>query len=201
MRGHRGREGAAGQLPAATARCGSGIPRPASSVPCWKATRDWVMRVCAVTVAGKELLASGGDGGTVRIWDPGTGQQRAVLEGHQGWRLLRVRGHRGRDGAAGQRGSDGTVRIWDPGPASSAPPWKATRTASGRCARSPWPAESCWPAPARRHGPDLGPANRPAACHAGGHRGGVWSVCPVTVAGQELLASAGERPDGADLGP
>ena len=29
-------------------------------------------------------LASGGDDGTVRIWDPATGQQRAALTGHTG---------------------------------------------------------------------------------------------------------------------
>ena len=42
-----------------------------------------VSGVCAVTVAGRELLASGGDDGTVRIWDPATGAQHAVLEGHR----------------------------------------------------------------------------------------------------------------------
>ena len=41
--------------------------------------------MCAVTVAGRELLASGGSDGTVRIWDPETGEQRAVLDGHRGW--------------------------------------------------------------------------------------------------------------------
>ncbi len=40
--------------------------------------------VCPVTVAGKELLASASEDGTVRIWDPQTGQQRTTLEGHQG---------------------------------------------------------------------------------------------------------------------
>ena len=40
--------------------------------------------MCPVTVAGEDLLASAGSDGTVRIWDPRTGQQRTVLEGHQG---------------------------------------------------------------------------------------------------------------------
>ena len=41
--------------------------------------------MCAVTVNGRDLLASGGDDGTVRIWDPATGEQRAALQGHQDW--------------------------------------------------------------------------------------------------------------------
>ena len=91
--------------------------------------------MCPVTVAGRNLLASGGSDRTVRIWDPDTGQQLTILEGHQGgiWSVCPVT-------VAGTEllassGSDGTVRIWDPGPASSARPWKATRTGSARYAR------------------------------------------------------------------
>ena len=40
----------------------------------------------AVMVDGRQLLASGGADGSVRIWDPQTGEQHAVLvvNGHQG---------------------------------------------------------------------------------------------------------------------
>ena len=65
-------------------------------------------------MAGQQLLASGGNDGTVRIWDPATGQQHAILEGHRGWvnSVCPV-------SVAGQEllasgGKDGTVRIWDP---------------------------------------------------------------------------------------
>ena len=37
-----------------------------------------VHAVCAMTVAGRALLASGGGDTTVRIWDPRTGKQKAV---------------------------------------------------------------------------------------------------------------------------
>ena len=70
--------------PAATARCGSGTPRPASSAPRWKATRTASGRCARSPWPGRQLLASAGSDGTVRIWDPETGQQRAMLEGHRG---------------------------------------------------------------------------------------------------------------------
>ena len=70
--------------------------------------------MCAVTVNGQDLLASGGDDRTVRIWDPATGRQRAALEGHGGWvRAVCAVTVDGQDLLAS--GSyDRTVRIWDP---------------------------------------------------------------------------------------
>lgn len=41
--------------------------------------------VCAVSVSGRTLLASPGDDGTVRLWDPTTGQLERTLEGHDLW--------------------------------------------------------------------------------------------------------------------
>ena len=57
-------------------------------------------------------LASGGEDGTVRIWDPATGQQRAALTGHDGAvRAVAI----APDGTwLASAGEDGTVRIWDP---------------------------------------------------------------------------------------
>ena len=65
-----------------TGRCGSGTRPPASSAPPSPATPA---RCTAVAIApdGTWLATAGGDG-TVRIWDPATGQQRATLTGHTG---------------------------------------------------------------------------------------------------------------------
>jgi WD40 repeat protein len=68
-----------------------------------------------VRVDGRDLLASGGNEGTVRLWDPGTGDERAAFDGHEHWVdavcVVRVDG---RDLLA-SGGQDGTVRLWDPG--------------------------------------------------------------------------------------
>ena len=37
--------------------------------------QGWVNGVCPVTVAGENLLASAGNDGMVRIWDPETGER------------------------------------------------------------------------------------------------------------------------------
>ena len=54
---------------------------------------------------------SGGEDGTVRVWDLVTGQQQAALTGHTDWvRAVAVTA----DGArAVSGGDDGTVRVWD----------------------------------------------------------------------------------------
>ena len=57
-------------------------------------------------------LASGGGDGSVRIWDPATGQQRAVLPGHGGGVNAVAIAPDGTWLASG--GGDGSVRIWDP---------------------------------------------------------------------------------------
>jgi WD40 repeat protein len=63
-----------GPLAGASGTCGPG-PRSsrAANAPPWKGHQGWVNGVCAVTVAGKKLLASASGDGTVRIWDPETG--------------------------------------------------------------------------------------------------------------------------------
>jgi WD40 repeat protein len=67
-----------------------------------------------VEVAGRQLLASAGGDATVRVWDPGSGEQRAVLKGHQGGVngvcAVRVAGRQ----LLASAGDDATVRLWDP---------------------------------------------------------------------------------------
>jgi hypothetical protein len=68
--------------------------------------------VGAVAVAPDgSLLASGGQYGTVRIWDVATGQVRATLEGHTGSVGAVAVAPDGSWLASGS--ADGTVRIWD----------------------------------------------------------------------------------------
>jgi WD40 repeat protein len=57
-------------------------------------------------------LASGGDDGSVRIWDPVTGRQRAVLDGHTGTVTAVAIAPDGTWLASA--GDDCSVRIWDP---------------------------------------------------------------------------------------
>ena len=64
---------------------------------------------------GRDLLASGGDDGTVRLWDPGPASQLACPARPPGLRSMRCARSTvdGRDLLA-SGGDDGTVRLWDP---------------------------------------------------------------------------------------
>ncbi len=76
--------------------------------------RYWVRGVCAVTVGGRQLLASAGYDRTVRVWDPATGAQQAVLEGHRGWVNAVCAVTVGGRHLLASAGYDRTVRVWDP---------------------------------------------------------------------------------------
>ena len=57
-------------------------------------------------------LATAGDDGTVRLWDPATGAEQAALTGHTGGVGAVAFSPDGRRLATA--GGDGTVRVWDP---------------------------------------------------------------------------------------
>ncbi len=155
--------------------------------------RGGILAVCPVTVAGRELLASGGDDGIVRVWDPQTGELSAVLEGHRGGvRAVCPVTVAGRQLLA-SGGDDGMVRVWDP------------QTGEQRAVLE---GEPGWVLAVCR----VSVAGRQLLA-SGGHDGTVrvwdpqtgeqravlerdrtWvlAVCPVTVAGRQLVASGGQ---------
>ena len=67
-------------------------------------------RVFAV-VHGRDVLVTGSSDGTVRLWDPATGQVRHVLSGHSEWAWPVVLGPAQDVVATGD--AEGTVRLWD----------------------------------------------------------------------------------------
>ena len=90
-------------------RQGSGADR------LWISRHDWIGALCAVTVAGRQLLACAGEDQTVKICDPETGQQITAMEGHQGAvrALCTTITLAGRQLLA-SASDDHSVRIWDP---------------------------------------------------------------------------------------
>ncbi|HYA50041.1 MAG TPA: WD40 repeat domain-containing protein, partial [Streptosporangiaceae bacterium] len=166
--------------------------KPRSERATLEGHQGWLTGMCPLTVAGKQLLASAGTDGTVRVWDPQTGEQRTMMEGHEGV----VNGicpvtAAGRELLA-SAGGDGTVRIWDPQTGRQ----RTMMEADGSVLWSVCPvtvagkqllASASEDGTVRIWDPQTGQQRATLA----GHHGGVWSVCPVTAAGKELLASAG----------
>jgi hypothetical protein len=81
----------------------------------WLASLGAVRALTVVGVDGRSLLASGGDDGTVRLWDPADHSPLGEpLTGHTSWvSALTVVEVDGRSLLA-SGGADGTVRLWDP---------------------------------------------------------------------------------------
>lgn len=75
---------------------------------------DAVCDVCSVPVDGRSFLASAGEDGTVRLWDPLTGQTERILDCHEdcirGVYAVAV----GDTALLATAGHDRTVRLWDP---------------------------------------------------------------------------------------
>ena len=66
-------------------------------------------------VADRPVLATGGDDGAVRLWDPTTGElERELLPGYTGSVLWGAWGRVADRPVLATGGADGTVRLWDP---------------------------------------------------------------------------------------
>jgi WD40 repeat protein len=74
-----------------------------------------VIDLCSLVLDGRTRLVSGGEDEMVRIWDPATGRQLHVLEGHAGT-VMAVHGFTADDRRTllASAGTDAVVGIWDP---------------------------------------------------------------------------------------
>ncbi|MEU0485700.1 caspase family protein [Streptosporangium sp. NPDC006013] len=75
---------------------------------------DTFLSLAAGELDGTPIVASGGQDGTVRVWDLATGYQRGQpLKGHKGDVYSMAFGQLDRKPIAVSGGQDGTVRVWD----------------------------------------------------------------------------------------
>jgi WD40 repeat protein len=70
----------------------------------------WAVRAVAFAPGDPSTLASAGDDHTVRLWNPGTGQNWSTLAGHPGGALALAFAPNGRLISGGR---DGCLRLWD----------------------------------------------------------------------------------------
>lgn len=160
---------------------------------------DRVHDLAPVPMAGRRLLASAGADGTVRLWDPVTGQPGHVLSGHTA--AVRAVAAVAAPPATGSTrwlasaGEDHTVRLWDP--------------TTGHCehvlvGHTDWVRDLCAVTAGQRQllasaGDDRSvrlwdPVTGHCERTLTGHCGWVAAVIPIVAAGRQLLASAGYDP-------
>ena len=84
------------------------VCRNTESVPSY--TTNYKVNSAAWSPDGK-FIASASSDGTIRLWDPETGEYRATLEGHNGRVNTAAWSPDGKTIASA--GCDGTIRIWD----------------------------------------------------------------------------------------
>ena len=164
--------------------------RPASIPMTHRGGSVWAL--CPVVVQRRTLLASAGDDRTVRLWDPETGQQQRLLQGHTGpVRAVCPVVVQGRTLLA-SAGYDTTVRLWDP---ETGQQQRLLQGHTG-AVRALCPvvvqgrillASAGDDTTVRLWDPETGQQQRLPQ----GHTGPVRALCPVVVQGRTLLASAG----------
>jgi WD40 repeat protein len=152
-----------------------------------------VTDVCAFPLDGLTRLASGGEDGMVRIWDPANGQQLRVLEGHSGAVLGVCSFTSAGRMLLASAGTDHQVAVWDPasgdrkrvlddhdGPVMAVCGFTA---ADGRTLLASAGADATlivWDPVTGRRERTLN-----------GHEGAVNAVCAFISGGRQLLASGG----------
>ncbi|HEY8471188.1 MAG TPA: trypsin-like serine protease [Natronosporangium sp.] len=160
---------------------------------------DRVLDLAPIRVAGRRLLASAGADGTVRLWDPATGQPGRVLSGHTA--AVRAVSPVTAPPSAGfshwlaSAGEDHVIRLWNP--------------VTGECERT-LTGHTDWvrdlyavPVGDRKLLASVGddrtvrlwdPATGTLVRTLTGHSGWVAAVVPIVAEGRQLLASAGYDP-------